>query len=246
LIMKEKSRESALSFRFADAVSISREERNNVFSVGIPSAILTGLFDVANIFLNSLMASHGDLDLAAIGIVMKAERLPNAINIGLCQGMLPLIAYNYSSGNWKRMNRIIHTVRIYGVIIAGISVILFELFASGIVHLFLSTSVGDIAQSVTTIGLAAVFLRFRCLASVSQFLNYSTSFCMQAVGDGRDTLIHAVVRQAVFYIPLMYLFNALLGVNGLAAALVVGETCSAVFAYILLERWKKKNLQGSY
>lgn len=32
------------------------------------------------------MAAHGDLELAAIGIVMKAERLPNAINIGLCQG----------------------------------------------------------------------------------------------------------------------------------------------------------------
>jgi len=242
VVMKKMSATSALSFRFRDALAIAKDDRSGIFSVGVPSAILTGMFDVANIFLNSLMASHGDLELAAIGIVMKAERLPNAVNVGLCQGMLPLIAYNYSSGDWKRMGQIVSRVRLCGIVIAGASVVLFEIFASGIVHLFLSTSVGNVAQSLTTIGMAAVFLRLRCLASIPQFLNYSTSFYMQAVGDGRDTLIHAVVRQMVFYIPLMYLLNALLGVRGLAAALVVGETCSAVFAYLLLERWKKKNL----
>lgn len=241
IVMKKVSAVSPLSFRLKDALSMQRGEMRDLFSVGIPSAILTGMFDVANIFLNSLMAAHGDLELAAIGIVMKAERLPNAINVGLCQGVLPLIAYNYSAGRWKRMNKIIHTVKIYGVAIAGASLIIFELFASGIVHVFLSTSVGDVAQSAVTIALAAVFLRFRCLASIPQFLNYSVSFCMQAVGDGKDTLIHAVVRQMGFYIPFMYLFNALFGTSGLASALVVGETCSAIFAYILMERWKKRN-----
>ena len=41
---------------------------------------------------------------------------------------------------------------------------------------------------------------------------------------------------------IMYLLNGLFGANGLAAALVVGETCGAVFAYYLLSRWKKKHL----
>ena len=65
---------------------------------------------------------------------------------------------------------------------------------------------------------------------------------MQAVGEGRDTLIHAIVRQMGFYIPFMYLLNYLLGAKGLAAALVLGETCGAVLALTLLSRWKKKNL----
>jgi Na+-driven multidrug efflux pump len=46
----------------------------------------------------------------------------------------------------------------------------------------------------------------------------------------------------VFYIPFMYLFNALFGANGLACALLVGETCGAIFAITLLARWKRKNL----
>ena len=69
--------------------------------------------------------------------------------------------------------------------------------------MFLSTSVGNVADSAATIAFAAVFLRLRCIASVPQFLNYSTSYCLQAVGDGRDTLLHAVVRELVFYIPFM-------------------------------------------
>lgn len=242
LVMKKVSASSPLSIRFRDAVSIDRDELNNLFAVGVPSAVLTGLFDVANIFLNVLMASHGDLELAAIGIVMKAERLPNAINVGLCQGMLPLIAYNYTAGNWKRMNKIIHNARVCGMVIAVASFVLFEIFAPKIVRVFLSDSVGNVEESAIALGYAVVFLRLRCVASVSQFLNYSTSFCMQAVGDGRDTLIHAIVRQMGFYIPFMYLLNYLLGAKGLAAALVLGETCGAVLALTLLSRWKKKNL----
>lgn len=241
-VMVKVSASAPLCVRVRAAAAIRRPELKSLFAVGIPSAVLTGLFDVANIFLNSLMAAHGDLQLAAIGIVMKAERLPNAINIGICQGMLPLVAYNYAAGSWERMNRIIRTARLYGLAIAVGSFALYECFAPGIVHLFLSTSAGNVANSTATIAFAAVFLRIRCAASVPQFLNYSTSYCLQAVGDGRGTLLHAVARELVFYIPLMFLMNALWGENGLAAALIAGETCGAVFASYLLARWKRRNL----
>ena len=242
VILRKVSASSPLSTSFRDARAIGRAEIRSLFAVGIPSAVLTGLFDVANIFLNSLMAAHGDLQLAAIGIVMKAERLPNAINVGLCQGMLPLVAYNYSSGDYDRMNKTIRTTRVCGLTVALLSLALFEIFASGIVRLFLSTSVGNVADSTAAIGFAAVFLRLRCLASVPQFLNYSTSFCMQALGDGRDTLLHAIARELVFYVPCMYLLDALAGANGLAFACVIGESCGAAFAFFLMSRWKKKNL----
>lgn len=244
LVLKKLSGTAPLSMKLRDAADIGKKERDSLFAVGIPSAFLTGLFDVANIFLNALMAGHGDLQLAAIGIVMKAERLPNAINIGLCQGMLPLVAYNYSAGNWGRMDNVLHTARRWGLLIAAVSCVLFELFAAGIVHVFLSTSVGNVADSVATIGFAAVFLRLRAPASIPQFLNYSTSFSLQAVGDGRDTLLHAVVRELVFYIPFMFLLNAAFGANGLAVGLLAGESCGAVFALFLLARWKKQHIRA--
>ena len=96
-------------------------------------------------------------------------------------------------------------------------------------------SVGAI-YALITIGYAALFLRIRCIASLVQFINYHTSFCMQAMGNGKKTLLHAFVRELVFYIPCMFLLDRLFGETGLAAALPVGETCGAVFALFLLYR----------
>ncbi len=241
-MLNKVSKTSALSIRFSDIHGIKKEDVKGVFTVGVPSAILTGLFDVANIFLNALMAVHGDLALAAVGIVMKVERLPNAINIGICQGMLPIVAYNFSSGNRERMKKVISTARAYGLGISLLSLMLFQLFAAPLVRIFLSTSAGDAAAALTTIGFAVIFIRIRCVASPFQFLNYHTSYCMQAMGDGFGTLLHAVVRELVFYIPFMFLLDRLAGENGLASALVAGEACGAAFALLLLRiRMERKH-----
>lgn len=245
IVLASVSRKAPLSMSFRLAIHTGKKEIGELFAVGIPSGMLTALFDVGNIFLNSLMAGHGDIELAAIGIVMRAERLPNAINIGLCQGMLPIVAYNYASGDHERMHKVIENVRVYGLAIAAFCLVLFEIFAKPIVSIFMSTGTGDAENAATCIRIAAVFLRLRCCASLFQFLNYHTSFCMQAVGDGKDTLLHAFVREMVFYVPFMFLLNALLGQNGLAGALVAGEFCGAVLAIILFARWKRRNLASA-
>ncbi|MER2182407.1 MAG: hypothetical protein ABTA22_02660 [Clostridia bacterium] len=112
-----------------------------------------------------------------------------------------------------------------------------ELFASTPVPKALMTmAVPTIISQVITIGYATLFLRIRCIASPMQFINYHTSFCMQAMGEGKKTLLHAFVRELVFYIPFMFLLDRLFGETGLAAALPVGETCGAVFALFLLHK----------
>lgn len=216
-----------------------KQDVKKLFAVGLPAAALTALFDVANIVLNALMSDHGDLQVAAVGIVMKAERLPNAVNIGICQGMLPIVAYNFASGNRERMQKVINATRKTGLLIAVSCTVLYFVFASQLVSIFLSTSTGNIEDSATTLAFAAVFLKIRCFASVFQFLNYQTSHCLQAMGKGTATLLHALVREVVFYIPFMFLFNALFGINGLVSAIISGEACGAVFALILLKKVKK-------
>ena len=233
---KKAGETAPLSNRFSDARAITRENRKGLFAVGVPSAILTGLFDVANICVNIIAAAHNDLVLAGMGIVMKIERIPNAINIGICQGMLPIVAYNYSSGNRERMKKTIDTARNWGLAISAVSILLFQLLAKPLTGLFLNTSSADGAAALMTIGFAAIFLRIRCLASPVQLLNYHTSYCMQAMGNGKGTMIHAIVRELVFYIPFMFILDRLFGENGLAAALPIGEACGAVFALWMLRR----------
>lgn len=213
----------------------------DLFAVGVPSAILTGLFDVGNVFLNKLTALHGDLQLAAMGIVMKTERLPNAVNIGICQGTLPIVAYNFASGNHERMRSVMRTARTIGLSVAFLSVGLIELFCRPLIGIFLSTSAGAAANVEATVGFAVTFLAIRCLASPVQYLNYYTSYCMQAMGDGRGTLLHAVARILLIYVPLMYVLDRLIGENGLAWALPAGEAVGAVVAALLLRSWLRKH-----
>lgn len=234
------SREAPLSLRPKDALSLDFAGARDVFAVGVPSAVLTGLFNLASICVNILAAAHSDLVLAGMGIVLKIERVPNAINVGLSQGMLPIVAYNYASGDHVRMREVIRTARRYGLTIAFLCIALFQLFATQSVKVFLSTSAGDVETAIRTVTYAALFLRIRCLASPVQFLNYHTSFCMQAMGNGKGTLLHAFVREGVFYIPMMFLLDRLFGEVGLAAALPVGESCGAVFALFLLHRWLRR------
>ena len=225
-----------LSMRPKDARAIDRSSIRQLFSVGVPSAILTGLFDLANVFVNILASAHSDQVLAAMGIVMKVERLPNAVNIGICQGMLPIVAYNYSAGNQERMKKTIQTARVAGLTISFCCILLFELFAGPVTRFFMSTSNSGAELALVTVGFAAVFLRIRCIASPFQFLNYHSSFCMQAMGNGKGTMLHAFVRELVFYIPFMFILDHFFGERGLASALVAGEACGAVFAIWLVTR----------
>ena len=245
--LKKVSKIAPLSTRLKDAFGMRRSDLKALLAVGIPSSCLTLLFDIANIVLNILMAGWGDLQLAAIGIVMKAERLPNAINIGICQGMLPIVAYNYASGNHDRMKSVIRTGRRSGLHVSLISIAIFLALASPIIRIFMSTSTGYSKEAATTIAFGIVFLRIRCLASPFQFLNYHSSFCLQAMGNGGGTFIHAVVRELVFYIPFMYLLNRMFGIYGLVSAIIAGEGCGALFALALLHVYTKacKNNRNS-
>ncbi len=232
------SKAAPLSLSPIKAAGTDKENIKSLFYVGVPSAILTGLFDLANICVNIIASAHNDLVLAAMGIVMKVERIPNAVNIGICQGMIPIVAYNYSSGNRERMKQTVNTARMYGLAVSAVSIILLELFATPVTGLFLDTS--DSETAAVTLKYASLFLMIRATASPVQLINYHTSFCMQAMGKGKETMLHAVVREIVFYIPLMFALDRLFGETGLAAALPVGELCGAIFALLLIRHVLKK------
>ncbi len=231
---RRAAKEAPLSLSPRSALSITRQRVSSLFSVGVPSAVLTGLFDVANICVNIIAARHSDLVLAAMGIVMKVERLPNAINVGICQGMLPIVAFNYASGDHARMRRVIGAARLAGLSIAAACIVLFQAFAGPLSRVFLSTRAGNAETALVTVAFAARFLRIRSLGSPAQFMNYHASYCMQGMGNGQGTLLHAFVRELVFYIPFMFLLDRLFGETGLASAMPVGEACGALFAFYLL------------
>ena len=168
-----------------------------VFGVGIPSAVATLLFDLDYIIIDKLMVSYHDLALAAIGIVLKVERFPLNAGIGICQGMMPMVAYSFSAGDGPRMDRTIRLSRRLGLGIALGSILLYEALAAPLAQLFIAD-----AETMT---LAAQFLRVRVLATPLMFLSFFTVYLFQAFGRGagiavlgRDALARVQHPNAVF------------------------------------------------
>ena len=74
-----------------------------VLTVGLPSFVMTLMSTVSNLTLNKLISGYSNEAVAGMGIAKKIDLMAFAISQGMTQGTLPLIGYNYSSGNHKRM-----------------------------------------------------------------------------------------------------------------------------------------------
>ena len=174
-----------------------------IFTVGFPSATTTVLFDINNIILNKLMSGYGDFALAASGIVLKVERLSLNTNVGLCMGMSPIVAYNYSAKNYDRMKDTIKLTRRIGIIISLIALVLYEFAAGFIMEIFI--------KDPTTVMYGTSFLKIRAFAALMMFFNIYIVNVFQGVGSGKATFWLAVIRYAVLNIPILFIFNHFFG-----------------------------------
>lgn len=204
---------------------IQKESMSSLFSVGIPAAVSLLLFDLTNIVINKLSAAHGDIELAAIGIVLKVERLPLNIGIGICLGMMPLVAYNYAAKNEKRMKEFFSAARLAGVVIAVISVVFYRICAPYIIQAFISDA--------QTVAFGTEFLKARCFATPFMFLSFHMVHFMQAVDKGKCSFYLAVIRQLCLNIPILFILDRLFGMTGIVWTQTMADIINVVVSYII-------------
>lgn len=228
LVLHKMGRNSVITFRLRGGLP-EKASILAVFGVGVPSAVATLLFDLDYVIIDRLMVSYHDLALAAIGIVLKVERFPLNVGIGICQGMMPLVAYSYASGNEKRMKELIRLSRGVGLFIAAVSILLYEIFDAQFVRLFISDT--------QTVELAGNFLRIRVLATPLMFLSFFTVYLFQAFGKGRISLFLGVTRWLVFNIPMLFLLNHMFGMYGIVWSQVTADTLTVALSFYVYRRF---------
>ena len=187
----------------------------SVLVVGIPTALGTMLTCVSNTIVNRMAADYGDIPLAAAGIIKRVYQFPYSAAIGIGQGMLPLVAYNYASGNYSRMRQTIRCAMIFSMAFASVLITVYELLPSQIIRLFINER--------TTIVLAADFLRIVCTAMPFVIFNFQICYVFQAMGMGKEALIISACRQGIIYIPMILLMNAVFKMYGVIWAQTI--TC---------------------
>ena len=150
---------------------------------------------------------------------------------GVANGLLPILAYNFSSGNQKRR----HEAFMFGCCISfGFSLLCvaaYELFAPILTGLFINDPL--------TVSYSASFLRIMVIAMPMMSICYPMIIQFQAIGNVKASLICSVLRKGVLDIPLLFLLDRLVPLYGCMAVQPVVDTISLIAALYFLPEIKK-------
>ena len=205
-----------------------KELVKGVLGVGVPASIQNLLNVTGMTVLNNFTAVFGTDALAAMGISYKINMIPMYIAMGISQGLMPLVSYNYGSGNVSRLKKaVVFAQKVSLSFMAVVSVCYF--FASeSLIGLFMKT------EAVVAYG--SRFLRRMCIAQPFLCMDFLAVGVFQACGLGQYALVFALLRKIVLEIPALYVLNYFIPLDGLASAQTVAEVVLAAAAGVILVR----------
>lgn len=207
--------------------SFRREIAKDICVVGIPASIQNLLNVTGMTILNNFTAAYNSAAaVAAMGISHKISLVPMYCTMGLSQGIMPLISYNYASGNIKRMKQSISfTTKISMGVIVMLAALLY--FGSG-------TVTAVFLNEPEVIGYGTRFLRGMSLALPFLCFDFVAVAVFQACGMGGKSLVFAILRKLVLEIPALFVLDKLYPLYGLAYAQLASEVVLAAAAAIVL------------
>lgn len=225
----KKSRLFSIHFRYFTC-------RNGILvkicTIGLPTAIFSGLMSVSTIILNQILVAYGNAPVAAIGIVFKANMFITFLQMGLANGVQPLFGYNYGSGDKERFQAVERFTKICCVIVGVASVILYYIGKDPIIRIFIDDN------EVVAYGVQ-MLIGYMLSGPVIGIL-FTNMNCMQSVGHAFPATVLSVLRQGILLIPLLYLLNALFGLNGVIYGQSITDYIAVLLSIFFWQRTKKQ------
>lgn len=203
-----------------------------ICGVGIPASIQNLLNVTGMTILNNFTSAYGADAVAAMGISYKIYMVPMQITLGFSQGIMPLVSYNFASGNRRRMKgSILFALKIMLPILAAVTVI-YYIGAGGLIHAFMRNS--------EIIAYGTAFLRGFCLGLIFLCVDFLAVGVFQALGFGKYALLFAIMRKIVLEIPALFLLNHFFPLYGLAYAQFTAELVLSICAVFMLRHIFRK------
>lgn len=196
-----------------------------VVSVGVPAALNNLLMSLSNIVINMFLSLYGDYAVAAMGVAMKANMLVVMLQIGLAQGIQPLIGYCYGSHNFTRMRKSIRFGMMCNVIIGATVTAFYIVFRRSVIGVFID----DEAVIEYGVKMLTALMVPGTLLGIMFIIN----FAFQGMGKGAQSLILAGSRQGLVYLPMLLIMNYFVGLEGIIWAQPVADLVSIAIAVIM-------------
>ena len=202
-----------------------------IVATGFPSFIRNGLSSISTMVLNVMSSPYGDECIAAMSVANRCGMLIFSVCVGIGQGFQPVCAYNYGAKKFKRVNKSINFLWLYGTLVVFVFAGVMFFLAPSVISMFRDE------KEVVEIG--SVVLRFLCvsLAFLPTALTANMSF--QSIGKKGRAFFLACCQNGFFFIPLVLVMPKLFGLTGLELSQPVAYVMAAAVSVPFLLAFKK-------
>ncbi len=204
-----------------------------IYSVGIPSMLMTALCSVLIMGLNSILAAFSNLAISVFGIYFKLQTFVYMPVSGLIQGAMPIMGYNYGAANKKRLLQTLRTslAIAFGIMIGG--TFLFQVFPHRLLSMF------QASDAMLLLGIPA--LRIISAGFIPAAFGFLFATFFQAIGKGYGSFVIFLLRQLLIILPLSFLLAPKMGLTGVWISFPIAEIVSALLALGLFLNLRKKD-----
>lgn len=201
-------RSSTLRFKRSGRMfSPSLKVMVSILSIGAAPSLVNAAACLINVIINKTLYAHGgDIAVGAAGIFSSYTSLMTMFVVGICQGMQPIVGYNYGAGRLDRLKSTYWIAVGASTLVVTVGQTIGLLFPEAIARAFTTDS--------ELIAVTGVCLRNALLAfTVVGFQVVSTTL-FQSLGKAASSIFLSLARQVLFLIPLLLVFPGKIGLVG--------------------------------
>ncbi len=205
----------------------------NIVSIGLAPFLLNVVASSVNALLNvSLVSYGGDLAVGAFGIINSYMLFVVMIVMGLCQGMQPIVGYNYGAEKRERVKQTLKlTIQVASIIVVS-GFVLGELFTSQLVRAFTDN---EELMDITERGMRITFALMPLIG-----FQITTANFFQFISKAGIAIILSLSRQLIFLMPAIYICSRLWGLTGVWMAIPASDFFSTFITALAL--WKVRSI----
>ncbi len=179
-----------------------------IIKTGLPTVFRQGLGSLSTTLLNVQVKLYGDAAIAAVGIANKVYMLLRSFVLGVGHGFQPVAGYNYGAKKPERVKKAFWVATVFGSAVSALASLMLVLFSHQIIGAF----------NPETAQVVEIGSRMLIYISVAlPLLGYSTyvNQLYQSLGFVKGATFLASCRQGIFFVPLIFLLPALMGLDGI-------------------------------
>lgn len=201
-------------------VSLKPDFSWRILYLGLPTSLGVTLMSISNVFANNILVSYGDAAVAASGIAGRISMIIGMLQMGICMGIQPALAYNHGAKNLNRMKSLIKTTAIVTITLGSLLTGLGWLFKEPLVIAFVNDN------EVLRFGQQMIIGNLIAGPIIGLF--YLSTGCLQSIERAGLATFTSLLRQGIIYIPLLFALNKLAGLNGIIFSHAVADIISTI------------------